>query len=1036
MANILYRGAVQTVPTSFDAVKASPLTNAEVDGNFKSIQLDLATKAPLASPALTGIPTAPTATLRTSSSQLATTAYVQNEFASVAITGGTINGASIGATTRSSGAFTTLAANNQVTLSGDIASVSTTSGTAVITGGLGVSGAVNIGGAVTAASFAGVGTSLTSLTAGNLTGTIPTGVLGNSSIYVGTTQIALNRTTGANMPLAGITTLGLAGSTSGTITLQTATAAAGTYTISFPSRTGTVITDADTGTVTSTMIADGTIVNADINASAAIAVSKLAANTISGISLGNSLNNVTFNTGGSGDASGTTYNGSTARTISYNTVGAAPSAGAGTITTVGTITSGTWSAGANTLTASNLTGTIPAAVLGNSTLYIGTTSVALNRASANQSLAGITDITMPGATSGSVKIIPAAAAGTGTVLTFPATTGTVITSGDSGTVTSAMIADGTIVNGDISASAAIAVSKLAANTISGVTLGNSLNSVTFNNGGSGSASGSTFNGSSAVTVSYNTLGAAPLASPSFTGLVTIPAATDSGQTIGLKLTQATALKSTLTGQVGLVEFDGANVYVIDNNSARKTFAYTDTAGAVNTANNLSGGAAGAMPYQSAASTTVFTAVGSAGQILKSNGSSAPTWMDLSGITTVGTIASGTWNGTAIGAAYGGTGQNSTGWNGIVKVTAGTWSTAVSGTDYVAPNYTFNLGTTSLALNRTSTAVALTGITSIDGSAAKWTTARTLAGNSVDGSANVAFANKFIVQGTTDTGLSGAQFLGALGTGLVKNTTTTGVLSIAVSGTDYAPATSGSAILKGNGSGGFSSATAGTDYLTPPSGTALLKANSGGALANAVAGTDYAPATSGSAILKGNGSGGFSSASAGSDYLAPPTGTSILKGNNGGALTNAAAGVDYIAPPSGTALLKANSGGALANATENSDYLAPNVNNTAVTNIKTATFNSQAANTGTTGAQTINWSNAQNYIQSGPTGSITYTFTAPPGPCHLQLIIASVATTQTITWPGSVVWLNAAYSMTSNKAAAVNFWYDGSSTYYAMFSTQV
>lgn len=65
-----------------------------------------------------------------------------------------------------------------------------------------------------------------------------------------------------------------------------------------------------------------------------------------------------------------------------------------------------------------------------------------------------------------------------------------------------------------------------------------------------------------------------------------------------------------------------------------------------------------------------------------------------------------------------------------------------------------------------------------GSAAKWTTARNLAGNSVDGSANVAFANKFIVQGTTDAGLSGAQFLGALGTGILKNTTTTGVLSIA------------------------------------------------------------------------------------------------------------------------------------------------------------------------------------------------------------------------------------------------------------------
>ena len=39
---------------------------------------------------------------------------------------------------------------------------------------------------------------------------------------------------------------------------------------------GTAVTQADTGTVTSTMILDGTIVNADINASAAIALSKLA----------------------------------------------------------------------------------------------------------------------------------------------------------------------------------------------------------------------------------------------------------------------------------------------------------------------------------------------------------------------------------------------------------------------------------------------------------------------------------------------------------------------------------------------------------------------------------------------------------------------------------------------------------------------------------------------------------------------------------------------------------------------------------------
>ena len=50
-------------------------------------------------------------------------------------------------------------------------------------------------------------------------------------------------------------------------------------TITLPNVTGTVVTTGDTGSVTSTMISDGTIANADINASAEIAVSKLANGT-------------------------------------------------------------------------------------------------------------------------------------------------------------------------------------------------------------------------------------------------------------------------------------------------------------------------------------------------------------------------------------------------------------------------------------------------------------------------------------------------------------------------------------------------------------------------------------------------------------------------------------------------------------------------------------------------------------------------------------------------------------------------------------
>lgn len=70
--------------------------------------------------------------------------------------------------------------------------------------------------------------------------------------------------------------------------------------------TGDVIS---TGNATS--IATGVIVNADINTSAAIAVSKLAASTISGVTLGNNLNTLTI----SSPLTGTNYNGSSAVSI-------------------------------------------------------------------------------------------------------------------------------------------------------------------------------------------------------------------------------------------------------------------------------------------------------------------------------------------------------------------------------------------------------------------------------------------------------------------------------------------------------------------------------------------------------------------------------------------------------------------------------------------------------------------------------------------------------------------------------------------------
>lgn len=77
-------------------------------------------------------------------------------------------------------------------------------------------------GILTATGFSGSGANLTSLPAGQLSGTIPTGVLGNSSLYVGTTQIALNRAS-ASQSLTGVNIDGSAGSatTAGTATNAT-----------------------------------------------------------------------------------------------------------------------------------------------------------------------------------------------------------------------------------------------------------------------------------------------------------------------------------------------------------------------------------------------------------------------------------------------------------------------------------------------------------------------------------------------------------------------------------------------------------------------------------------------------------------------------------------------------------------------------------------------------------------------------------------------------------------------------------------------
>lgn len=97
-------------------------------------------------------------------------------------------------------------------------------------------------------------------------------------------------------------------------------------------------------------------------------------------------------------------------------------------------------AGLTNLAAANITGTIATAALGNSTLYIGTTAVPLNRASANQAMTGILSTMYSGATSGTSQLMAQAVAGANNILYLPLVAGTLVSTGDTGTVTNTMLA--------------------------------------------------------------------------------------------------------------------------------------------------------------------------------------------------------------------------------------------------------------------------------------------------------------------------------------------------------------------------------------------------------------------------------------------------------------------------------------------------------------------------------------------------------------------------------------------------------------------
>jgi hypothetical protein len=99
----------------------------------------------------------------------------------------------------------------------------------------------------------------------------------------------------------------------------------------------------------------------------------------------------------------------------------------------------------------------------------------------------------------------------------------------------------------------------------------------------------------------------------------------------VSITNATSATSTLTG--ALIVTGGVG---IGNNLYVGGIIYGTVSGNITTATNLAGGTAGQVPYQTAPGVTSFVSTGTAGNVLVSNGTSAPSYnntLTLAGTTT-------------------------------------------------------------------------------------------------------------------------------------------------------------------------------------------------------------------------------------------------------------------------------------------------------------------------------------------------------------------------------------------------------------------
>ncbi len=324
-----------------------------------------------------------------------------------------------------------------------------------------------------------------------------------------------------------------------------------------------------------------------------------------------SPNSLTYTNTGTGDVPGGAYDGSLAKTISYNSIGASPLAGSSFITTVGTLTSGsipftllsgtipTWnqSTTGNSATATyatsagSLSGTIP----------IWNQSTTGNAATATKLAAtkNINGVAFDGSADINITAIADAGALSGTTLNSTIT-GSSLTS--VGTLASLTVTNP--ITGSVTGNAATATYATSAGSLSGTI-------PTWNQSTTGNAATATY-ATSAGTASKATIleTARNINGVSFDGSadISITAIADAGTLSGTTL-NATITGSSLTG-VGTITtgiWSATNIGIAHGGTNTNA---TPTAGAIVYGNGTA---------------YAISAAGTSGQYLQSAGTGAPIW---------------------------------------------------------------------------------------------------------------------------------------------------------------------------------------------------------------------------------------------------------------------------------------------------------------------------------------------------------------------------------------------------------------------------